>query len=42
MRDVVGVVFLVEGDGLLGPSEPCQSSEGVDGICWYLLTCHLF
>jgi hypothetical protein len=27
MRDAVGVVFLVEGDGLLGPSEPRQSSE---------------
>jgi hypothetical protein len=32
MRDTVGEVFLVEHDGRLGPSEPCRSNEGVDGI----------
>jgi hypothetical protein len=31
MRDGIGVVLLVEGDGRLGPSEPCQSGEGVTG-----------
>jgi hypothetical protein len=32
MRDIVGVIFLVEGDGCLGPSELCQGDEGMDGI----------
>ena len=32
MRDTIGVVFLVEGDGHLGPSEPCWSGEGVSGV----------
>ena len=31
MRDIVGVV-LVEGDGRLGPSKPCQGGEGVNNI----------
>ena len=26
------MVFLVEGDGRLGPPKPCQDGEGVDGI----------
>ena len=26
------MVFLVEGDGCLGPSEPCWGDEGVIGI----------
>ena len=26
------MVFLVEGDGRLGPSEPCRSGEGVNGV----------
>jgi hypothetical protein len=32
MRDTIRVVFLVEGDGHLGPSKPRQSGEGVNGI----------
>jgi hypothetical protein len=32
MRDTVGVVFLVEGDGRLGPLEPRRSGKGVDGV----------
>jgi hypothetical protein len=32
MRDMIGVVILVECDGHLGPSELRQSGEGVDGI----------
>ena len=32
MRDTIGVVFLAEGDGHLGPSEPRQSSVDVNGI----------
>jgi len=32
MRDTIGVVFLVEGDGRLGPSEPRQTSEGVNRV----------
>jgi hypothetical protein len=35
MRDTIGVVLLVEGDGRLGPSDPRQSDEGVNDI--YLL-----
>ena len=32
MRDMIGVVFLVKGDGHLGPSEPSLSHEGVNGV----------
>jgi hypothetical protein len=32
MRDVVGVIFLVDGDGHLGPSESHRGGEGVDDI----------
>jgi hypothetical protein len=32
MRDAIEMVFLLEGDGCLGPPEPCQGSEGVDDI----------
>ena len=32
MRDTIGVVFLVEGDGRLGPSEPCWCGEGVNSV----------
>jgi hypothetical protein len=32
MRDTVGVIFLVKGDGHLGPSKPCQGGKGVDSI----------
>jgi hypothetical protein len=32
MRDTISVVFLIEGDGHLGPSEPHRSSEGVNGV----------
>jgi hypothetical protein len=35
MRDAIGVVLLVEGDGRLGPSEPHRSNEGVNDV--YLL-----
>jgi hypothetical protein len=31
MRDVIRMIFLVEGDGHLGPPEPHRGSEGVDG-----------
>ena len=30
MRDTVGVVFLVEGDGRLGPSDTCQKWGGCE------------
>ena len=32
MGDTIRMVFLVEGDGRLGPLEPCQGGEGVDGV----------
>jgi hypothetical protein len=32
MRDAVGVIFLVKGDGRLGPLEQRQGDEGVDGV----------
>jgi hypothetical protein len=32
MRDTIRVVFLIESDGRLGPSEPCRSDEGVNSI----------
>jgi hypothetical protein len=32
MRDTIGVIFLVKGDGCMGPSEPHRSSEGVNDI----------
>jgi len=32
MRDVIGVIFLVKGDGRLGPSEPHQGGEGVNSV----------
>jgi hypothetical protein len=32
MRDTIRVVFLVKGDGHLGPSEPHWSGERVSGI----------
>ena len=32
MRDVIGMILLVEGDGRLGPSEPRQGGRGVEGI----------
>ena len=32
MGDMIGMVFLVEGDGHLGPPEARQGGEGVDGI----------
>ena len=32
MGDVIGMVFLVEGDGRLGPLEPYRGGEGVDDI----------
>jgi hypothetical protein len=32
MRDAIGVIFLVKGNGHLGPSEPHQGSEGVNGV----------
>jgi len=32
MRDAIGVVFLVEGDGHLGPSKPRWSGKGVNGV----------
>ena len=32
MRDTVGVVYLVKGDGRLGPSEPRQSGKGLNGV----------
>ena len=38
MRNTVRVVFLVEGDGRLGPPEPHQGGEGVNGV--YLLHGH--
>jgi hypothetical protein len=30
--DTIGVVFLVKGDGHLGPSYSCWGSEGVNGV----------
>jgi hypothetical protein len=27
MGDAIGIVFLVEGDGRLGPPEPCRGSN---------------
>ena len=32
MGDMNGMVFLVEGDGRMGPPEPHRGSEGVDGV----------
>ena len=32
MRDTIGVVFLVEGDGHLGPLELCRGGEGVNSV----------
>jgi hypothetical protein len=32
MRDAIGVIFLVKGDGHLGPSKPCQGGKGVDSV----------
>jgi hypothetical protein len=32
MRDAIGVIFLVEGDGRLGPSDLCRGGEGVDNV----------
>jgi hypothetical protein len=32
MGDMIGMVFLVEGDGHLGPPELHQGSDGVDGV----------
>ena len=32
MRNTIGVIPLVEGDGCLGPSEPCWSAKGVNGV----------
>jgi len=32
MRDAIGVVFLVEGDGHLGQLEPHQSGKGVNSV----------
>jgi hypothetical protein len=32
MRDTIGVIFLIEGDGRLGPSEPCRGGEGVNDV----------
>jgi len=32
MRDAVGVVFPVEGDGCMGPSEPRWCGEGVGDV----------
>jgi hypothetical protein len=32
MRDAIGAVFLVEGDGRLGPSESCRSGKGAHGV----------
>ena len=32
MRDAIRVIFLVEGDGRLGPLEPCWEGEGVNSV----------
>jgi len=32
MRGAIRVIFLVEDDGHLGPSEPCQGGEGVNSV----------
>jgi hypothetical protein len=32
VRNTIEVISLVKGDGHLGPSKPCQISEGVDSI----------
>ena len=32
MRDAIRVILLVKDDGCLGPSEPCQGCEGVNGV----------
>jgi len=32
MRDAIGMILLVEGDGRLGPSTLCWGSEGVSGV----------
>ena len=29
---MIGMVFLVEHDGRLGPPEPCRGGEGVDSV----------
>jgi hypothetical protein len=37
MRDMIGVIFLVQGDGRLGSPKPRRGGEGVDGV--HLLLC---
>jgi hypothetical protein len=32
MRDAIGMILLVKGDGRLGPLEPCRGGVGVDGV----------
>jgi hypothetical protein len=32
MRDEIGVIFLVKGNGHLGPSKPRRGGEGVNGV----------
>jgi hypothetical protein len=32
MRDAIGMILLVKGDGRLGPLEPCWGGVGVDGV----------
>jgi hypothetical protein len=32
MRNMIGVIPLVKGDGRMGPSKSCWGSEGMDGV----------